>query len=704
MKEFEKRSSSTDELKEGGPSLNEAASERTNGVGGSHTSLVGLSIDGSSAGASPPPELCDEIREDQKERSLEERLQDLEQRSSREKYLEDRVEDLEGKLATLSRLLKLQTMNGSKPHKAVRTESPPPPPPIEVESPEFEKEKKEEEDSERYPTPPRTPLFSDSVDENDGHASPRTPQPIHTSTREMVGSANVPHLESPAAFLGKGTTRLSWRKSSTTSFIDSPSKGLRADESQRPDPLSAAKRNLSFRLLYGGDEKAYDAGRRSKSVPPTASMTLADRKWLGSLAKSINGERKDIPEDISRNKWLNYLNSFQESTPDVDVQMEEFIMVPGQVENIMCFGYFICIDSFLYCVTVLPIRFVWSCFLLAIRLLWKRPSPSYTFHRRHSYQLIQGLILYFIYNWVLAPISIGKLYHWIRGQAMIKLYVLIAIVEVFDRLMCSMGTDCLDSMYWNTVNRPKSSRMLISVAVVLVYCTVHTLFLFVHVATLNVAMNSADQALLALLVSGNFAEIKSTVFKKYNRPALFKLTASDICERFKLGLFLSLVLLLNYCQGMEQGQFRHYLRTCALIWCAELLADWIKHSFITKFNFLPARVFVEYNLLLAGDVTGIGHEGVNVDHSHAVVKRIGFAQLPFVCVMFRLVREAAKYAASNEYWQSLSTFTVCGIFAAFWLLLLAVKLALGSLLHHISLSKLRSAPEVSFTSTTKKNK
>jgi hypothetical protein len=145
-----------------------------------------------------------------------------------------------------------------------------------------------------------------------------------------------------------------------------------------------------------------------------------------------------------------------------------------------------------------------------------------------------------------------------------------------------LGQDCLDSMYWNSVSRPRSSRMLISVLVVLVYSTIHAVILFVHVETLNVAMNSADQALLTLLISGNFAEIKSTVFKKYNKPALFKITAADVCERFKLSLFLSLVLLLNMCQGMDASMFYDYMRICGIIWFAEVLADWIKHSFITK--------------------------------------------------------------------------------------------------------------------------
>lgn len=323
---------------------------------------------------------------------------------------------------------------------------------------------------------------------------------------------------------------------------------------------------------------------------------------------------------------------------------------------------------------------------------------------RHFYTVIQVFIIYFTYQVVLVPISIGHLYHWIRGQAMLKLYVLIAIVEVFDRLMCCMGQDCLDSMYWNTTRRPRSMRMLVSVTVVMVYVICHTLILFVHVATLNVAINSADHALLTVLISGNFAEIKSTVFKKYNKPNLFKVTASDICERFKLALFLSLVLMLNWCQGMNWQTTIDYLTMCAYVWAAELLADWIKHSFITKFNFISSRVYTEYALLLAGDVTGIGHEGVNLDHSHAVVKRIGFAQIPLVCVMLRLLTEAGRYYSSSQLPEGSKALTLSVITIALWAVLFGIKLALGSYLKRFCTAKLEAAPELVKTPAHKKKK
>lgn len=236
--------------------------------------------------------------------------------------------------------------------------------------------------------------------------------------------------------------------------------------------------------------------------------------------------------------------------------------------------------------------------------------------------------------------------------------------------------------------------MVISILVVLVYAALHALILFVHVETINVAVNSSDQALLTLLISGNFAEIKTNVFKKYNKAALFKITAADICERFKLGLFLGLVWLLNLSQGMDTEQHFDYVKVCMIVWCSELISDWIKHSFISKFNFLPASVYPEYSLLLAGDVTGIGHEGVNLDTSHAVVKRIGFAQMPLVVVFFRLVQEAKKYASFTEIYHTDSTFEMYAIVFGAWVFLVSIKIGLGEILHRISLNKLRVAPEI----------
>ena len=182
-------------------------------------------------------------------------------------------------------------------------------------------------------------------------------------------------------------------------------------------------------------------------------------------------------------------------------------------------------------------------------------------------------------------------------------------------------------------------------------------------------------------------------------PPLFNLSScfDSVCERFKLGLFLVLVLSLNFSQGMEKKMLIQYFHMCGIVWCAEWLSDWIKHSFITKFNYITSGVYSEYGLLLAGDVTGMGHEGLNLDSSHSVVRRLGLAQIPLVVVMCKYLREAYKYAT---YENSLPSWAVWLGFSAAWSALLVCKLSLGKFLHKISMQKLEAAPAFSKSQST----
>ena len=371
--------------------------------------------------------------------------------------------------------------------------------------------------------------------------------------------------------------------------------------------------------------------------------------------------------------------------------------MPYKLEKLLFYGLAICVDSYLYVLTYLPIRVLWSILLLLaypVRRLTNSHKTcinyQFTFHRRHLFHLQHMGVIIFVYLYVLQPISISMLYHWIRGQNMLKLYVLMAMVEVFDRLMSSFGQDALDSMYWNTTSRPFHWRTFLALIVVIGYASAHSFVLFVHVATLNVAINSADNALLTVLMSNNFAEIKSTVFKKYNKTNLFKITTSDVCERFKLTLFLFLIVLLNYSQGgFTPSMFYTYIYQCAMVFSAELLADWVKHCFITKFNFIKSGVYEDYALILAGDVTGIGHEMWNIDHTHACIKRLGLSQIPCACVMIRFIREAMRYWSLNQemcvvWWKS---------FLDLFIILFTIKVVLGFIIATVSKRIIDHAPE-----------
>ena len=58
--------------------------------------------------------------------------------------------------------------------------------------------------------------------------------------------------------------------------------------------------------------------------------------------------------------------------------------------------------------------------------------------------------------------------------------------------------------------------------------------LFYQVMTLNVSVNSYNNALLTLLLSNQFVEIKGSVFKKFEKENLFQLSCAG--ELLKIGL------------------------------------------------------------------------------------------------------------------------------------------------------------------------
>jgi len=69
--------------------------------------------------------------------------------------------------------------------------------------------------------------------------------------------------------------------------------------------------------------------------------------------------------------------------------------------------------------------------------------------------------------------------------------------------------------------------------------------LLAQAITLSACIIAHNNALLALLVSNNFAEIKSNVFKRVSKENLHNLVYYDIIERFHITAFLLFVLAQN---------------------------------------------------------------------------------------------------------------------------------------------------------------
>lgn len=168
----------------------------------------------------------------------------------------------------------------------------------------------------------------------------------------------------------------------------------------------------------------------------------------------------------------------------------------------------------------------------------------------------------------------------------------------------------------------------------LIYNVIHAAALFYQVITLNVAVNSYSNALLTLLMSNQFVEVKSTVFKKFEKDNIFQLTCADVVERFQLWLMLIIIALRNIVEvgGLTvpnvTTEGKDFIKEALPIWSnsilpnsftilpswsgevlspfllvigSEMVVDWIKHAYISKFNCVKPAVYQRYLDVLAKD-------------------------------------------------------------------------------------------------------
>lgn len=459
-------------------------------------------------------------------------------------------------------------------------------------------------------------------------------------------------------------------------------------------------------------------------------------------------------------------NDFPYESSKVKMErLQNFLRVPLQLEGVLWFGFFACLDAWLSCFTILPLRFIKAMGMVArsstrnvvaefkfIGLslysgpgrLWRRRrassaaseagpsfastvsytsketpihspsprSPQFSFptesdnplsdhtrteasrarrkakkskHRRakstpstlgpaNKADIMKGFLI-LMSCFILMQFDASRMYHGIRGQAAIKLYVIYNVLEVCDRLLSALGQDVLECLFSkealerNPDGRSKIIRPLRLFVLALVYNLLHSSALFFQVITLNVAVNSYSNALLTLLMSNQFVEIKSTVFKKFEKENLFQLTCADVVERFQLWLMLTIIALRNLIEtgGLTLGSSTASDPTLPLktnlypkaftifpTWAgllfqpfilvlgSEMLVDSLKHCYITKFNNTKPAIYGRFLDVLAKDY----YTNAFVDQN--LTRRLGLPIIPLSCLFIRaLIQTYHMFLASH---------------------------------------------------------
>jgi len=325
-----------------------------------------------------------------------------------------------------------------------------------------------------------------------------------------------------------------------------------------------------------------------------------------------------------------------------------FLLVPWRLEQLLCHGFLICLDSFLFFFTFLPIRLL----VAAGRLCANPFHPSKVLTAEVADDVFKAVLVAFVLTMLGLPdwTDYSTVYHFIRGESALKLYVLFGVLDVFDKLCCAFGQDVLDAVLFGFLYTDLHRVWcLLSFLGAALYAFWHCLVIFLQLITINVALNSENNALYTLLISSNFVELKSNVFRRCGKENLFQISCSDIVERFQIFLFLCILCVQNLRGGQYGGaQPIHIIMVCM----CEILTDYIKHAFILKFNNLDAGLYSRFEQVICLDVLesrtaeqrhrvlGKWADGEGHTLRPTVSRRIGLVVIPSVALFTRACAEA----------------------------------------------------------------
>lgn len=437
-------------------------------------------------------------------------------------------------------------------------------------------------------------------------------------------------------------------------------------------PLSKGSAAALYHKL---ERRAYQDGLFTP--PPVSSLSSSSSSTTSSFSSKRLSFFEWLKDEVISGYGLEW-----KRTARTTHHVVNFLSVPFRLEPFLSFGTFLCLDLFLFHITFLPLRFLIAIFALiqtlvsygCSRILGCRSRPQFT--RVHAYDILKGLIIILSVT-VLGYVQVSRVYHYIRGEAIIKLYVVVSILEVLDQLFCSLGVDVMDALYRTTRDHltlpglvasletptggtespitevnvtfsdanvsvdpfSAAGRLAFHFLVAVAYVVSHALVLFVQVVCLNVAINGRNNALLTLLVSNNFVELKGSVFKRFEAENLFQVSCADTVERFQLLLFLVLISLQEGLSGgSEPGTLLGLFPSFLAIYLCEVLVDLIKHSFISKFNRLHADLYLTFSAIISQDLLSARQRNkTSLDPTHTCAKRLGLATLPFTVICVRMI-------------------------------------------------------------------
>lgn len=320
-------------------------------------------------------------------------------------------------------------------------------------------------------------------------------------------------------------------------------------------------------------------------------------------------------------------------------KISNIVEVLVKLELFICKGLFLCIELFLFNFTFLPIRFMLALSALitsrVMRLFSHNPvGDEKKMSTSEIIDLLKGFMfivcVFVLRSWV----DVAWLYHLFKTTSLFKLYFYFNVLEVAEKVVSYFEPGLYNILYLNATETKTDRLYLLSYVIgCVLYMLVHTFFILCQATVLNVTINSNNtfnKNLLPILVTNYFSEIKSTVLKKFDKEAVFKMSSTDTRKIFHLSILLLVVVVqtMDQCRG-DYKRLESLLWDCSKVLGGKFIIDFAKYLCVLIFNEIPANVYNEFTTRLTGNQ--VKHSGASSERSEPLdlaTHLLGFEPLP----------------------------------------------------------------------------
>lgn len=370
--------------------------------------------------------------------------------------------------------------------------------------------------------------------------------------------------------------------------------------------------------------------------------------------------KKRVKRAIANSRdFLNYIvGQFKETTVDehepiayIEEPTYGIVEATFLFESYCAWSYLIILANLIYCFVILP-------FSVVINVFHYLVSFKNKFTQKGLFQmaLLFMMMLSIFFASYLSP---AYIYHWIRGQTTLKIYVMYNLLDLSDSLLRKIGHCNIENVCCS-LHRRKFRHAALSLVHGLVYVQVHTFILFVQMLTLFAAFNSSTNNLLVLLISTNLSEIKMSLFKRVDTVMLFRFICNDVVERVQFLIYFAVLL------TQQNETWLMMLEKMLTTLGTEVIVDWLKYNMFPRLNPEAMKRYKEFYNGLFAEVLSVKlrykareeelarpstfprlTEGENMElfansteHFFLLSKHMNFVTLPHVTLIGRFVMPA----------------------------------------------------------------